>query len=755
MSLNPQVTHAPSKSAGNTPSQTPSSSQLQSYSSLSLESQTPRRGGNPAASGATSAARNIQASGRHNQSLRKQHRGQKKPRLADEDAMAESAAVKSANSRKGQTSITHLMNFALPPRPQLNQSRSPYGRNGRRNPTWGLGSGHHAVDKARYVHANYRFMVDPRGDYHAQAADADVHLDWSSILQVLASAQTQCSACPICLSTPVAPRMAKCGHIFCLPCLIRYMHSTDDTSHLPEKRARWKKCPICWDSIYISDTRPVRWFIGQEGLPPREAEDVVLRLVMRQQGSTLALPRDGADALAKTEGIPWHIAAEVADYARVMKASEDYMMEQFNIEIDQLRYVEREDELIYGDEPEWTKKAVGAIREAKERVKGIGNPPSLPKERPEKKVKRAPIKFDESDEDVPEMYMVQHAARAGQSLPQPQAPSSFGEEDADVRSTSQLDARSEVDSATQVASSASALHRSRGQGNDPDNSVLESPYFFYQALLHYYLSPLDIRILKAAFGSYDSFPTKILPHVERVSTGHIVDDDLRKRAKYLAHLPQGCEVCFLECDWTDLVAPEILERFKFEIERRRKRNQEKEVREEKERVRAEREEEDKRWAAARRKRPSISHDRALEDALRASEVAVQATSSLDICTTSASPPWPSSRGAQQGSAFASLASPSTSPVAPRTVWGTAAIAPVTPPTQAEPHLESDVSDNDGWLHDWERDLLHDDDALAAQVAAASIGGEGGTSYTAAGGGGGKKKKGKKITLMTTTARRGA
>lgn len=57
------------------------------------------------------------------------------------------------NNRKGQTSITHLMNFSLPPRPQNNYHGSHgYGRNYRRNPTWGMGSGYHATDKARYVH---------------------------------------------------------------------------------------------------------------------------------------------------------------------------------------------------------------------------------------------------------------------------------------------------------------------------------------------------------------------------------------------------------------------------------------------------------------------------------------------------------------------------------------------------------------------------------------------------------------------------
>src|SRR5206468_891926 len=104
----------------------------------------------------------------------------------------------------------------------------------------------------------------------------------------------------------VAPRMARCGHIFCLPCLIRYMHSTDNETPVPEKKARCKKCPICYDNIYISETRPVRWFSGQEGVLPFEGGDVVLRLVKRDPRSTLALPRDGAESLAPEEDLPWY-----------------------------------------------------------------------------------------------------------------------------------------------------------------------------------------------------------------------------------------------------------------------------------------------------------------------------------------------------------------------------------------------------------------------------------------------------------------
>ena len=280
--------------------------------------------------------------------------------------------------------------------------------------------------------------------------------------------------------------------------------------------------------------------------------------------------------------------------------------------------------------------------------------------------------------------------------------------------------------------------------------LYESSFYFYEALLHYYLSPLDIRILKAAFGDFSSFPTTILPRVERVSTGHIVDDELRKRAKYLAHLPHGCEVGFLECDWTDVVVPEVLEGFATELERRRKKNREKEVREEKERAKAEKDEDEKRWG--RRRKPSAQNDVVSDADFQPLAPVVEnseASSWEGVGVASASPPWSSTRQ-QHGSSFASLASPSTSPAAARTVWGTAAIVPVSPTLQPIP-TEIDTSENDGWLQNWERDLLQDGE-LVAQVEAHSISG---SSSKAAVASNNKKKKNKKITLMTTNARRGA
>ncbi|KAL4885881.1 hypothetical protein BJY04DRAFT_119145 [Aspergillus karnatakaensis] len=694
-----------------------------------------RRVGGSGSFGAGLAWRNP-SSARNNQALRSQHKRQRRPRLLDDD-IDESAIMRSSTSRKGQTSITHLMNFSLPPRPE----NHPPPRNPRRYNSWGLGSGHHAMDKARYVHANYRFIVSPNRAYHAQAANADVHLDWDSVLQVLVSAQTQSSSCPICLSTPVAPRMARCGHIFCLPCLIRFMHSTDDENLVPEKKARWKKCPICWDSIYISETRPVRWFSGQEGVLPFEGGDVVLRLVKREPRSTLALPRDGAESLAAEEDIPWYHAAEVADYARIMKGGEDYMNSQYDAEIQDLLRQEQEDEIMFGDDTTWTKKAVTAINEAKQKLEGIGNPPEPASQPAVSRPSRDPIDLQPPPEEVAVFYASQHATKSGQSLPSEQAAAHSGiQKTTEAIGNMELTATNGIDSKQKQPATGrdTATSNRKKAGNAPH--PIDLPYYFYQALPHFYLSPLDIRILKAAFGDYSLFPATILPRVEHITTGHIVDDELRKRVKYLGHLPYGCEVSFLECDWRDVVMPDVLEQFHTEIHKRRKRNKEKEVREEKSRIRAEKEEDEKRWAAARRKRPSMSADDApfsdrdfLPLAGGSSNVD---TSNLQL-GSSASPPRPSSH-------FSALASPSTSPPGSRTVWGTAAITPHSGPPPD--HLRA--TPGDGWREGWEDELFaHQESEVIAQTAV--------EASTSSSGAKKKGKKNKKITLMSTNIQRGA
>ena len=90
MSANSSVSQA-SKNACNL-SQTPSPSQSQSGGFIGIEAYTQRRVGGSGSFGTGSTSRSISSTARNNQSLRKQHKGQRRPRLADEDAAAESVS---------------------------------------------------------------------------------------------------------------------------------------------------------------------------------------------------------------------------------------------------------------------------------------------------------------------------------------------------------------------------------------------------------------------------------------------------------------------------------------------------------------------------------------------------------------------------------------------------------------------------------------------------------------------------------------
>lgn len=472
---------------------------------------------------------------------------------------------------------------------------------------------------------------------------------------------------------------------------------------ISSRKIRWKNCPICWDSISIPEVRPVRWYSGQENLPLQEAEDIVLRLIMRRHGSTLALPRDETRAQEKLEDIPWYFPdTDVADFARIMKGSEDYMVEQFNIEADDLISLENEDGLMYGEKPDWTSKALSEVNEAKQRIIGIGNPPTKSGNSNEGKFK---IKVNQ----------LLDGEFCHETLSWKNSMTSCN----DIKESAKNQAKGYYDS--QIPSDG---------GNKQHN--IEKPFLFYQALPHYYLSPLDIRILKSAYGSFDSFPSTVVPQIEYISTGHIMDNDLRRRMKYLSHVPQGCEIKLLECNWTNVITPEILDNFTNQIQSRRKKNHDKEIREERDRIIAERAEDEAQWAIAR-KHHSVESKFLSEGSFRRLE--------------SSSNQSPTCSETQNISEF----SQSTNSSISKTVWGTGLVAPVTPRILTP---QSQLEENDGWLHAWEAELDIEKSLTAGTKESAPEGKISVTNHANLTGQG-KKKKPKKITLMSTNGKRAA
>jgi hypothetical protein len=113
-------------------------------------------------------------------------------------------------------------------------------------------------------------------------------------------------------------------------------------------------------------------------------------------------------------------------------------------------------------------------------------------------------------------------------------------------------------------------------------------YYFYMAAngRHVFLHPLDIRILLAKFNKYSQFPPEIDILVEAFVESS-VNGDLRKRCKYLGHLPEGSDVVFVEANLENIVGKEALQPFEVALRLRRNKHLEKERKEERARIRGE------------------------------------------------------------------------------------------------------------------------------------------------------------------------
>jgi len=91
MSSNSVSSLPPLKSVNSRP-QASSASQSQGAASLGIDSHTQRRSGGSGSFGAGSTTRASPSTARNNQSIRKQHKSQRRPRLVDEDTFVESVS---------------------------------------------------------------------------------------------------------------------------------------------------------------------------------------------------------------------------------------------------------------------------------------------------------------------------------------------------------------------------------------------------------------------------------------------------------------------------------------------------------------------------------------------------------------------------------------------------------------------------------------------------------------------------------------
>lgn len=492
--------------------------------------------------------------------------GDSHPGDDDAPAYASSSSTPSGRPPGGRKSseavnLNHLLNFTLPPRQPTTGLSAPARRSkGYRNA---------AQLKEKYVNAQFRFVLRPGQSHAAHLADPDVFFDWRNVLQVivptvgaLALAQgddgeararqdreREEMVCPICLGKPVAPRITRCGHVFCYPCAIHLFQLSD----IPKTA----KCPICGDTIQERLLKSVRWW---EPHPPANASDDLLmgdldefesasqstphtlrmRLVRRPHLSTLALPRSAtwpSEAVPDTEA-PWHFVPDVMTFSKLMLASADYMVAQLAANV---RELESERRALAGDEL-GVSFVDAAIRLCSEQMDKARNELDSPVLR----------KAEKDAREAMEELNGRHV--------EPGQDTSIGtpSEDAPM--------------AAAAAPSPSKPRRRRGGAQTNPSLLADASYYYYQSAsgANIFLHPLDIKILLAHYKSYAQFPNEIAVRPEGADEGSI-NEDLRRRCKYLSHLQLGTDVVFLEADLENTLGSAAVAPFEQALKQRRQR----------------------------------------------------------------------------------------------------------------------------------------------------------------------------------------
>ena len=296
-----------------------------------------------------------------------------------------------------------------------------------------------------------------------------------------------------------------------------------------------------------------------------------MRLMQRPQITTLALPRSATwpSDLLPPHQAPFHFLPDVFEFAKIMLATPGQLMADLSQDLEEVA-AERHTLLSLKDE-----LALVFVEYAEEKLRGqlaeaatlggehlrilIDKTTSTQQKQELEKPRRAAPQQRENNapndqEGVPGASLSSHVPSQGRLHGSPQT--------------------------------AGRNPRQRRNVNPPPPST--QSYYYYQAAsgLPIFLHPLDIKILLSHFKSYPAFPDDITVRVEAHSEG-AVNDDLRKRWKYLAHFPEGADVVFIEADLEGVVGAGGLVNFEGALKQRRARRREKGKKDDKAKVKAE------------------------------------------------------------------------------------------------------------------------------------------------------------------------
>lgn len=443
--------------------------------------------------------------------------------------------------------------------------------------------------------------------------------------------------------------------------------------------------------------------LGSEGTGShRPGASLRMRLMQRPQITTLALPRSTTwpSDLLPPHQAPFHFLPDIYAFSKFMLATPAYLIEDLTRDIDQLATERR---ILAGMSDDLGVTFVDAA-EAKVRNQ-MAKAAALETSMLRDAVDRALRDRHEIEERTARAQQRRAAEEVQPAVPMPQdeVPEAYLATRGRAPITAVRGSPAAQPRGDAAPSPSGRTSRQRRNVNPPPPST--QTYYYYQSAsgAPIFLHPLDIRILCAHFNGYAAFPDSITVRVEASDEG-TVNDELRKRCKYLAHLPEGADVVFVEADLHGVVGAEGLRPFENALRQRRARRRDRGRKDDKARAKAEERE--------RERRIDVASNAGWSDVGNMNIV-------VPIFEQPAVDDFP-----------APNAEPVTTPT-PAGAWGSRSFASAlhSAPTQARPRAVAARQEED-----WDVDGAWDE--LEQRIAGDS-----------GGGGGGKKKRGTRMVVL--------
>lgn len=475
--------------------------------------------------------------------------------------------------------LNHLLNFTFEPRGQagLQHGRNYHGGWGKRN-KWG----HKPFNKELFLQANCQFVVSEDQDYTVHFSDPDILVNWEFVEQVRIRSH-EVPSCPICLYPPTAAKITLCGHIFCWACILHYLSLSDKC---------WSKCPICYDAVQKKDLKSV---VALETHQYQVGDTITMQLMRRQKGILTALPKTKWITLDK----PVHLGDEVhSQFSKLLLASKDQVLEQI-IQMEravlQRQYIEEKntpeicfieaalselkarEDILYcsGTEEQEFSVPISVVEDLT--LAGMDSGHKSEEAYRAKDV----LEYSDAFEDEVVEQNFQCVDNSDVKLSDKVDSLTFDLETANLEGSNGIKETELLVIATgniefdHSAAPAKELNEKDtvGSGNREEATF----YYFYQAEdgQHMFLHPVNVRCLVKEYGCLENCPEHITAEVVETE-GYSMTEELRRRHRYLGHLPLTCEFSICELSLKPpVISEEILSTFSGDIEKRQRLRQRK------------------------------------------------------------------------------------------------------------------------------------------------------------------------------------